>query len=134
MYFNILWIEDDYIVLKPLIKPLEKAGYIFDYAKNQREALECLSNRAYDLIILDIIIPEGEYHSEREPLLHVGVKLLHKIVKELGIKTPIIVVSVLNDKLLKDEIKGLGVKKVLAKGRILPSELKKEVDKILKNK
>ena len=71
---KILWIEDDYLELMPLIKTLKKAGCMFDYAINERTAIDQLNCSTYDLIILDIIIPEGVYNEDRDLLFHVGLK------------------------------------------------------------
>jgi DNA-binding response OmpR family regulator len=128
---KILWIEDDYLELMPLIKTLKKAGCMFDYAINELEAIEHLNRSEYNLIFLDIIIPEGVYHEDRDPLFHVGLKLLDQIVNEMNIKTPVIVISVVNDKEVNIKLNDLKVKKILFKGRILPSELKASVEAVL---
>lgn len=128
---KILWIEDDYLELMPLIKILKNAGCIFDYAKNEIEAVAQLNSSTYDLIILDIIIPEGVYHDDRDPLFHVGLKLLNKIVNEMNNKIPVIVVSVVNDETIKAQLRDLNVKKILLKGRLLPSELKSNIEEVL---
>ena len=128
---KILWIEDDYILLKPLIEQLKRSGYIFDYAKDKKEAIKLLNRSKYDLIILDIILPEGEYVDYREPELYVGLSLLEYIVKDLKIDVPIIVISVINDQKIRSEALKLGVKTYLNKGSIKPSELKTLVNNMI---
>jgi CheY-like chemotaxis protein len=128
---KILWIEDDYILLRPLIEQMRKADYLFDYAKDKSEAIKLLSRSKYDLIILDIIIPEGEYVDYREPEAYVGLEILKYIVNVMKLVTPVIVISVINDQKIKKEASELGVKIYLNKGSIRPSELKSLVDSIL---
>ena len=129
---KILWIEDDYLLLKPLIEQIKKANYMFDFAKNKLEAINLLNRSIYDLIILDIILPEGEYFEDREPEPYVGLNLLRYMVNEIKIETPIIIISVINDMLVKTEAKKLGVVTYLNKGSIRPSELKILVDQIIR--
>jgi CheY-like chemotaxis protein len=127
---RILWVEDDYKNLLPLIEPLRKI-YLFDYAVNEREAIALLKEHFYDLIILDIILPEGVYYEDRDPEAYVGLKLLDKIINELKIETQIIVITVVNDRRIMGKINDLGVNKILNKGRIMPSELKKIVEELI---
>jgi two-component system, OmpR family, response regulator len=129
---KILWIEDDYILLKPLIEQLRKANYLFDFAKDRKEAIASLGRSKYDLIILDIILPEGEYVEDREPEANVGMSLLKYIVSDLKLETAIIIISVINDPKVKSEAEDLGVMLYLNKGSIKPSELKILVDEIFR--
>lgn len=128
---NILWIEDDYRQLIDLIKPMQNAGNSFDFAIDEKEALDKLEKIKYDLIILDIIIPEDVNSEILEPSLFIGLRLAKKIVIEMQIATPILICSVVNDQKIKDELMALGIKKIFNKGRILPSQLKMELESML---
>jgi CheY-like chemotaxis protein len=54
----ILVVEDNDINQKVAIHMLDKFGYTAHAAGNGKEALECLSHRPYDLILMDIQMPE----------------------------------------------------------------------------
>jgi DNA-binding NarL/FixJ family response regulator len=111
---------------------MQGAVYIFDYAINEREAIKMLSERHYDLIILDIIIPEGIYYKNKEPDHSVGIRVARAIREKLKLNTPILVMSVINNGEMKKELQELGIQKILSKGRIMPSELKTIVDSLLR--
>lgn len=126
---KILWIEDSAHVLHGLIRPLEKKGYRVTFALNEKEAIKCLENEEFQLILFDIIIPAG---SDKEYTEFVGVRLALKIIQEMKIKTPIIGISVVNDPEIINRLYGLGFKKIFKKGHLLPSELLKYVQDVLK--
>jgi len=55
---HILMAEDDAINRKVLLKMLGKMGYSADVAENGIEVLKALERREYDLILMDIQMPE----------------------------------------------------------------------------
>lgn len=55
---HILVAEDDHNILMGLIDTLESEGYRVTPATDGREALELLHREAFDLVILDIMMPE----------------------------------------------------------------------------
>lgn len=122
---KILWIEDDAIKLRGLIKPLEKDGHTILIAEDLTEALKLIENFDFNLIIVDLIIPMGVRNDMGNDNF-VGLKLI-KILKETKISTPIMVLSVVNDSMIHDEIRKMGVNKIFQKGSLLPSLLKKEI-------
>jgi len=128
---SILWIEDDYKQLIDLIEPMRDEGYLFDFAIDEKTALEKINGAEYDLIILDIIIPEDISSEILEPSLFIGSRLAKKILIDKKITTPIVVCSVVNDQRIKDELADLNIKMILPKGRILPSQLKILLESIL---
>lgn len=127
---KILWIEDDATILRGLVRPLEKGGYNITEVKSEKEALDVLGKESFDLILFDIIIPSGSSREE-DYLEFVGVRLADEIVLRRKIRTPIIAISVVNRPEILQHLKDLGFVKILSKGYVLPSELKKEVDTIL---
>jgi CheY-like chemotaxis protein len=129
--YKIIWIEDDYKSLRPLVYPLLAEGYIFDYAINEMEAMQFLRRTKYDLIILDIIIPEGVYKDHEEPELFVGLRLLRAILNELKLETPILILSVVNDPKVEKELSDLKIENILSKGQVLPSQLRIMVKNII---
>jgi len=55
---NILIVEDNEINMKIVCAMVEKLGYEYEYAYNGREALEKLNKSSFDLILMDIQMPE----------------------------------------------------------------------------
>jgi DNA-binding NarL/FixJ family response regulator len=130
---NILWIEDEASKLKGLIRPLIKNDDLVTIALTKKEAIHAVESKLYDLIILDIIIPNGidpdKIHrfnlNEYE-----GIEFL-KYMNHKKIQMPVLVLSVVDDKDAIEQIYNLGAINVLRKGAYYPSDLKKEVDSIL---
>jgi len=56
--FTILVAEDDGINQQLAIRLLEKLGYTADIASNGKEALEMVSEKNYDIILMDVLMPE----------------------------------------------------------------------------
>jgi len=55
---RLLLVEDDPINQQVASSYLKKLGYFFDIAENGREALQALSEKEYDLVLIDIMMPE----------------------------------------------------------------------------
>lgn len=125
---RILWIEDDADELGSLIHPLKKSKYEIRNAFDVSQALKLLDEDKFDLIILDMLLPTGGDNPEYRTELN-GLKLL-KNLRDRNINTPVIIVTVITEEYLNTQIDDLNVEKILVKGRILPSILKKEIDNI----
>ena len=92
---KILIVEDEKQLLITLKNYLSKNNYISEVAENYRKA-ECkVAVYDYDIIILDITLPDGN-----------GLDLL-KILKKKNINTGVIIISAKNS--LDDKIKGLDI-------------------------
>ena len=78
---NILIVDDNKSILETLSAILEEKGYRTDTAKNGREAIEKSKTNFYDLVLLDIRLPDIE-----------GTKLLTKM-KETRPKTVKIMIT-----------------------------------------
>jgi len=78
---RILVADDDIFIRILLSRALEICGYEIDTVRNGLEALRCLKNRDYDLLITDYMMPEMD-----------GLKLL-KIAKSLYPSIPAIIIS-----------------------------------------
>ena len=123
---KILWVEDEADLLMGLVRPLEKDGHEIIVAKDEKEALKTIKKLDFDLIILDIIIPAG-IKGDRGDVHFIGMRLLEKLLVDLNIKIPIIVLSVVCDPEMIAKMYKMGVEKVLPKGAYLPSKLKETV-------
>lgn len=84
MIKKILCIEDDRFIGEMYQRSLEKSGYEVDWVINGQEGLDKAISQPYDLIILDIILPEMY-----------GTDILQKIAKhfEGSVRPKIIVLT-----------------------------------------
>ncbi|MCB8943106.1 MAG: response regulator [Ardenticatenaceae bacterium] len=79
---SILVVEDNEMISEPLILLLELQGYEVDWAENGRIALDKVHERPYDLILLDIMMPEMNgydvlrYLKTNTELRHIPVVML----------------------------------------------------------
>lgn len=55
---SVLVIEDDRFIGEMYVRSLKNAGYFVDWVTTGREGYAAASIRAYDLILLDIMLPE----------------------------------------------------------------------------
>jgi CheY-like chemotaxis protein len=55
---NVLIVDDDEMNRETLARRLKHEGFNFSLAINGREALEMAKSQRYDLILLDIMMPE----------------------------------------------------------------------------
>ncbi|WP_221271762.1 MULTISPECIES: copper response regulator transcription factor CrdR [unclassified Helicobacter] len=78
-------LEDDFLLHKILAEFLENAGFAVVGAYNQAQALEILSQQSFDLLLLDVQLPEGDSFGLLETL------------RDLNISTPTIFISVRSD-------------------------------------
>ncbi|MGB4091808.1 MAG: response regulator transcription factor, partial [Ruminococcus flavefaciens] len=60
---RILLVEDDEQLAKILTRFLNSEGYATDYANGQRDALRLFEDNAYDCILLDISLKDGNGYS-----------------------------------------------------------------------
>jgi DNA-binding response OmpR family regulator len=69
---RILLIEDDYALAMGTTYTLKAEGYEVGHAKNLAEARELLSTNDYSLILLDVMLPDGDGFSYLEELSQNG--------------------------------------------------------------
>ncbi len=90
---RVLLVEDDSGVSRFVKKGLKEEGYVVDAASDGEEGLHLALSQTYDLIILDILLPEMN-----------GYEVLRKI-REKGVVIPVICLTAKDEK--EDIIKGL---------------------------
>jgi two-component system phosphate regulon response regulator OmpR len=91
--FHILIVDDDNRILKLLKQFLQQNNFLVSTATSAKEAFELLENFIFDLIILDVMMPEIT-----------GLEFAEKI-KAAGKTLPIIMLTALSEP--EDRIKGL---------------------------
>ena len=55
---NILIVEDDRFIGEMYVRALKKAGYEVDWMIDGNDGLVAARNKAYDVILLDVMLPE----------------------------------------------------------------------------
>lgn len=89
---RILVVEDEFKIASFICKELEHEGFQTSYADTGRKALETFENESFDLILLDIMLPELN-----------GIEVLRRIRKTSNI--PIILLTARDEVL--DKVTGL---------------------------
>ncbi len=90
---KILIIEDETELLQVISNYLSEAGFFCEQADHFNTALEKISIYEYDIILLDISLPDGN-----------GLNLI-KTIKKMNIRSGVIIISAKNS--LDDKISGL---------------------------
>jgi DNA-binding response OmpR family regulator len=57
---SILCIEDDRFIGEMYVRSLRRAGYEVDWVVNGSEGLKAATTKTYDLIMLDVMLPERQ--------------------------------------------------------------------------
>lgn len=90
---KLLLVEDDKTITEFVMNGLKQAGYTTDHASDGVDGMHLALTEAYDLMILDIMLPGID-----------GLKIIEKI-RQSGINTPIIVLSAKRS--TDDRVRGL---------------------------
>ncbi len=78
---EIILIDDDENMRKTLADCLDSAGHVVDQAENGKAGLQLIENAAYDLIIMDVFMPEMD-----------GIELI-QLLQKIDSPPPIITIS-----------------------------------------
>ncbi len=100
---RVLYVEDDEPLAKTVERMLELEGHRCDRARTGREAVELGQANAYDVILLDIMLPDFDGYEV--------VQRLH----EKGVRTPFLIQSGLVERENKRAGAGFGVENYLIK-------------------
>ncbi len=90
---NVLMVEDDEVLGKSVHRGLEEAGYQCQWAKTGAEGLRQVRTQHYDLLILDLMLPEIT-----------GLEIL-RLLRQDGVKTPVLILTALGS--VEDRVTGL---------------------------
>ena len=121
---RILLVEDDPLIIEIYTTKLQEAGFKVEAANNGAQAVKMLKQEKFDLLILDIVLPELT-----------GFEVLRKIKKDPKLKNlKIIMLTNLGQKTDIEKAQNLQVDRYLIKAHFTPSEVVEEIEKILKLK
>jgi two-component system, OmpR family, response regulator len=90
---NLLLIEDDKEAAQYVVKGLRESGYTVDHAVDGRDGLFQATERSYDLIIVDRMLP------------HLDGLSIVRMLRQNGCKTPVLILSALGT--VDDRVQGL---------------------------
>lgn len=120
---TILFIEDDKPIAEMYSRVLEREGYQVEFAYNGEEGLEKASAKSYDLILLDIMMPEKT-----------GIDVLHELRGPDGTghsETKIVILTNLaQDKTSQEALKAQADGYII-KADIVPSQLAGIISKLI---
>lgn len=78
---RLLLVEDNLPLADVICRALRQAGYVVDWAQNRREADACVMSQAYDVVLLDLGLPDAD-----------GAEVLRRL-RAAGKNTPVLVLS-----------------------------------------
>ena len=117
---RILLVEDEKLIARVYQTALEKEGYQVDLAYDGQQALSAINTCAYDLILLDIILPYVD-----------GFEIMQRKNKQGMCKdTPVIILSNLGQETDKAKGRELGVIYYLTKTECSLSDVVGIVNKV----
>lgn len=119
---KILIVDDDPDVRDIYEETLSEAGYQVELAVDGQEGLDKILKGGYDLILLDIMMPKVD-----------GLTVLKKVKEGSPWKTPIVVLSQLNEEKVQQDAKDLGAKDYLIKSDLTPDQIVSKINIILQS-
>jgi len=120
---RILLVEDETDLRELYHDILQEEGFIVDEAKTGHEALEKMTKGGYDLVLLDILLPNGLD----------GIDVLKKLQEKPPVKPngPVLILSNLDKESVIAEGVSLGIRGYLLKSDFDPGQIVKEVKNTL---
>jgi CheY-like chemotaxis protein len=120
---TILFIEDDKPIAEMYARVLERDGYHVEFAYNGADGLKMAESKHYDLILLDIMMPEKT-----------GIEVLQELRGTDGSGYPatkiVILTNLAQDKTSQEALKSQADGYII-KADIVPSQLAEVVGKLL---
>jgi DNA-binding response OmpR family regulator len=116
---KILIVEDERPMANALKAKLTHEGFVAKVTSNGQEALAILKDQQFDLIMLDLIMPQADGWSVLEHL------------NEQGNTTPVIVATNLSQDKDEKRARALGAKDFLVKSNVPITEIVKRIKKLL---
>ena len=78
---TILIVEDESAIAELIQAGFEKAGYAWDYAADGKQAADKIEVRTYDLVLLDIMLPEIDGYELMEYIEPLGIPVIFLTAK-----------------------------------------------------
>ena len=120
---TILFIEDDKPIADMYARILERNGYEVDFAYNGADGIQQAENKHYDLILLDIMMPEKT-----------GIEVLHELRGPDGTGYPntkiVILTNLAQDKTSQEALKAQADGYII-KADIVPSKLAEVIAQLI---
>lgn len=116
---KILIVEDEAPMAKALVLKFEHNGFVVKSAPNGEDALVILKDETFDVIIMDLMMPEVD-----------GFKVLEQINK-LKIETPVFILSNLSQDEDKQKVIELGAEAFFIKSNVSIKEMVEQVEDFL---
>ena len=82
MYISVLLIEDNYAIAEQICDFLQRNDFQVDYASNGRMGLKLIGKNQYDVILLDLTLPDID-----------GIELCHQIKQRASFITPVLMLT-----------------------------------------
>jgi len=121
---SIIVIEDEKELRELYVQILQQQGYDVDSAVDGEEGYSKLSKKAYDLILLDIILPKMD-----------GLHILEKFKQESKpIASSVVLLTNLSQDLVISKAVDHGVRGYIVKSDMTPPQIVEEVKGYLENK
>jgi len=125
---SILLVEDDPFLIDIYTTKLKEAGFSVEMANDGGKGLEELIEKKFDLLILDIVLPQIDGWEILEKIQNEKLKIKNENLEDLKI----IVLSNLGQKAEVEKGLKLGATKYLIKAHYTPSEIVEEIKMVLK--
>lgn len=90
---RVLLIEDDTVIGSAVREQIEESGHSVDWAQRLDSAQDALASASFDLILLDLMLPDGR-----------GISFL-KGLRARGVQVPVLILTALDQ--ISDRIEGL---------------------------
>jgi CheY-like chemotaxis protein len=115
----ILIVDDDELICEMLASMLSLEGYEVGTAENGAVGLATLERRHFDLVLLDLVMPELD-----------GVRFLHLLPERIATPPPILIVSASINRSSSESLKRPGVVGMISKP-VNPADLLQKVAEAL---
>jgi CheY-like chemotaxis protein len=126
---TIVWIEDDVDIIGPVVRPLERAGFVIVRLRTAKEVFDNLPKlHQADLILLDMLLPDGG--SGLELGRYTGLDIFRILKTQHDLKTPVVALTVVARQEVRKNLNDLGVADIIRKP-VRPSELKERIEQVL---